>query len=370
LLPAVFLSANADGDELFEELILMKTGKTLTEMAMELERQSAFKRDLVADTRTLEMTPQGDLIIHNGTPLELSVTNHAHSQIATRLEIPKKYYERMRTEAPALLATNVNQWFQSQPKRRMIRTLDGNARAFLSDRYRRLDNYELAQAVLPVLSGMGDGIQIVSAEMTDSRMYIKAINQRLELEVKKGDVVQAGICISNSEVGLGSLKVEPLIYRLVCLNGLIAEDYATKKYHVGRTVEDEAYELFSDETLKADDKAFFLKVQDTVRAAVDIAKFGQIVERMREATERRIEGNPVQAVEVLSEKFGYNQDEQSNILTHLIQGGDLSAYGLMNAVTRTSQDLDDYDRATELERGGSQVLSLPASSWKAIAMAK
>lgn len=67
-----------------------------------------------------------------------AVTDHAHGQIAQRLDIPAKYYNRMRSEAPALLAANVNNWFQEQPERRMIRTLDGKARAFLSDRYRRV----------------------------------------------------------------------------------------------------------------------------------------------------------------------------------------------------------------------------------------
>ncbi len=42
---------------------------------------------------------------------------------------------------------------------------------------------------------------------------------------------------------------------------------------------------------------------------------------------------------------------------------------MSNAITRTSQDVDEYDRATELERDGSRVLSLPASTWKAIAKA-
>ncbi len=350
----------------------MKTGKSLTELAMELERQSEARLDYVADTRHLEMTDKGHLVVQNGSEHEFEVLDLAHSQIAQRLDIPAKYYNRMKSVAPQLLAANVNEWFHSKPERRMVRTLDGSARAFLSDRYRRLDNAELAEAVLPVLSEMGEGIQIVSSELTEKRMYIKAINRRLELEVKKGDVVQAGITITNSEVGLGSLRVEPLLYRLVCLNGMIAQDFGTRKYHVGRAATDdtEAYELYSDETLKADDKAFYLKVQDTVRAAVDIAKFGQIVNRMKEATEQRIEGNPVAVVEVLSEKFGYSKDEKSGILTHLIQGGDLSAYGLLNAITRTSQDVVDYDRATELERDGSKVLSLPASTWKAIALAK
>lgn len=348
----------------------MKAGKTLVEMAQELERQSKAKADYLVDTQSLEMTPEGELTIENGTLHEFQVNDNAHSQIAQRLKIPAKYYNRMLSDAPALLAENVNEWLHSQPERRMIRTLDGWARAFLSDRYRRLDNFQLAEAVLPVLGEMGGGIEIASVELTERRMYIKAVNKRLELEVKPGDAVQAGICITNSEIGLGSLRVEPLVYRLVCKNGMIAQDYSTRKYHVGRAAEEDAFELFSDETLKADDHAFYLKVQDTVRAAVDLAKFSTIVNRMKEATEQKIEGNPVSAVEVLSNQFGYNSEEKSSVLTHLIQGGDLSAYGLMNAVTRTSQDVEDYDRATDLERDGSKVLSLPASSWKAIAMAK
>lgn len=349
----------------------MKTGKTLVELATELERQSSAKKDFIASTESLEMTPTGELTLESNTTSEqFPVTDHAHSQIAARLDIPAKYYNRMKAEAPELLAANVNKWFHNKPERRMVRTLDGDIRAFLSDRYRRLDNFDLAEAVLPILAEMGEGIRIVSTELTESRMYIKAINERLELEVRKGDVVQAGIAISNSEVGLGALKVEPLIYRLICLNGMIAQDFSKRRYHVGRSADEgEAYELFRDKTLKADDYAFFLKVQDTVRAAVDVTKFSMIVERMREATKQRIEGNPVKAVEIVSERFDFNKEESSGVLQHLIQGGDLSAYGLLNAITRTSQDVDDYDRASELERDGSRVLSLPASTWKAIAQA-
>ncbi len=126
-----------------------------------------------------------------------------------------------------------------------------------------LDNFDLAEAVLPILAEMGQGIRIVSTELTVSRMYIKAINERLELEVRKGDVVQAGMVISNSEIGLGSLKVEPLIYRLVCENGMVAQDFSKKRYHVERSAEEgELYEIYRDETLKAEDHAFFLKVQE------------------------------------------------------------------------------------------------------------
>ena len=38
----------------------------------------------------------------------------------------------------------------------MVRTLGGTARAFLSERYRRIDNYEIAEAVLPIISDIKD----------------------------------------------------------------------------------------------------------------------------------------------------------------------------------------------------------------------
>ena len=47
--------------------------------------------------------------------------------------------------------------------------------------------------------------------------------------------------------------------------------------------------------------------------------------------------------------------------------GDLSVWGLANAVTRTAEDVADYDRATELEATGGRVIELPRADWRAIA---
>ncbi len=112
----------------------MKTGKTLTQLAQELERQSEAKKDFIANTSSLEMTDTGELALESDNHQEFPITDHAHSQIAARLDIPAKYYNRMRLSAPILVAANVNEWFHSKPERRMVRTLDGQARAFLSDR--------------------------------------------------------------------------------------------------------------------------------------------------------------------------------------------------------------------------------------------
>ena len=332
---------------------------------MELQRQRKNRQDFLADTRSLEM--QSDSY---GSTLRLSLDRYdysftvgdvAHQQIAARLNIPYRYYAKMQNEAPDLLDQNVNRWLNQNPERRMIRVLDGNVRAFLSDRYRRLDNLELCAAVLPVINEM-KGANIESCEVTPTHLYLKVVNRRLKAEIRVGDVVQAGFVVSNSEVGLGSLRVEPLVFRLVCKNGLICKDIAQKKYHVGRQVnvsDDNAYELYSDETLAQDDKTFFMKVQDVVRCAVDEAKFALTVDKLRDATQIPLKHDPVKAVELLADKFQLTENERGDILRQLFIGADNSRYGLINAVTAASKIAKSYERATDLERIGGEILALP-----------
>ena len=345
----------------------MKQGKTLAELGRELQRQRLNRQDFLADTRSLEMetdsygsTLQLSL---DDKPLSFTVGETAHQQIAARLNIPFRYYKKMQEEAPDLLDWNVNTWLGKNPERRMIRVLDGNVRAFLSDRYRRLDNLELCAAVLPVINEMKNSV-IESCEVTPTHLYLKVVNRRLKAEVKVGDVVQAGFVVSNSEVGLGSLRVEPLVFRLICKNGLICKDMAQKKYHVGRQVNtsyDSAYELYSEETLAQDDKTFFLKVQDIVRSAVDEARFMLTVDKMRKATQIPFKHAPVKAVELLADKFQLTENERGDILRQLFMGADNSRYGLVNAVTAASKIAKSYERATDLERIGGEILALPVT---------
>ena len=348
----------------------MKQGiKNVQALYKELEEQRENRKDIIADTRSLMVTSTEALstmqVTADGENLHYVISDVAHRQIADRLGIPFKYYMRMRTEYPELLDANINGWLEENPEKRMLRILDGKLRAFLSDRYRRLDNLELVDYVLPVIAQM-KGCSIESCDITDTHLYMKVINRTMKAELVPGDVVQAGFVISNSEVGLGALKVEPLLYRLVCKNGLITKELAHKKYHAGRQVEDtdNAYELYSDETLAADDKAYFLKVQDIVSAAVDEARFNLTVDKMRASMEIRTGDDPFKTVEILGDKYVLNKAERASILRHFIMENDFSAFGLVNAVTRSSQDVADYNRATDLERLGGTLLEESVSSSK------
>lgn len=358
----------------------MLQGLTLQQLAAKIEANSKAKRDFVYNTTDLEMVvdaeytevPPAERKNGNGHSVALVVADQgrypilktAHEQIGARLDIPRKYYDRCLDKAPDLLATNVNRWFRDNPERRMIRTLAGRDRAFLSDRFNRIEHEEIAKAALPVLADIPD-VQIISSEITERRMYLQAVTPRLQGDVKVGDTVQAGVLISNSEIGFGAVLVTPLIYRLVCKNGMVVPDGRLRASHIGRRVEDNE-ELWADDTRQADDRAILLKVRDTVRACVDEAQFRTRVAKLSGLTEGKVTGDPTKVVGLLAAKVGANEEETGGILRSLIEGGDLSAWGLLNAVTAQAHSATSYDRAVEFEQAGGALVELSRDEWRGI----
>ena len=197
----------------------MKKGITIQEAAKEIMRQSQAKADYLVSTANLHMetcdgAPTLRLLDNSGIdrvePLDILTT--AHRQMGSHLNIPWKYYERMLQDNIDLLAQNVNTWLQQGAEQRMIRTIDGQVRAFLSNRYRRIDNIDIARITLPIIQEMPDAIY-ESCNLSDDYMYIKVVNPRLTAEVVPGDIVQAGVVISNSETGQGAVCVQPAVHR-------------------------------------------------------------------------------------------------------------------------------------------------------------
>lgn len=372
----------------------MNTGRTLQSLAEELQRQVETRKDFIAPQGKLEavLVDTGgenaksvQLAGLNGDPL--TITPYAHGQLAQHLGIPKAYYDRMATEQPDLLAVNINRWMKAdETNRRMIRTLDGKVRAVLSPKFRALDNFDLAQAVLPTL--IEKKIKIVSSELTETRMYIKGILPELSDELPMGlawgtghnnvggtgmdrGKVVAAVVISNSDIGAGTLRIEPSAFTTWCTNLAIMAEAAMKKYHAGRANQaDDTFTVLSDEARRADDVAFWLKVRDICAAAFDEATFRAAIARMRKTAENPIKSDDLLAVVNMTvEQLALPAASSSGILKALATGGDMSQWGLSSAITRYAGDVADYEMATTLERAGGQVIALNERDWTKIAAA-
>jgi len=346
----------------------MYQGKSLVELATEVERQRESKRDFVGPTSDLFFQAVSNIPTMNVGDSSFGVDSTAHAQIADRLSIPKKYYDRMLSDAPNLLTENVNHWFQNKSEKRLVRTLDGNVRAFLSDRYRPLDNDLVCEFLIPTLGELN--VNIVSCEITQRKLYLKVTLPSLTREIKRGDIVEAGLVASNSEIGQGTVSLLPMLNRLVCMNGMVMNEFGLKKYHLGKALgaveSEEIGEWFQTDTIRADNKAFMLKLRDAVRGILTEEVFTRITDRMIEATGHEIEGSPEKVIEVVKERLDLTDQEGGNVLRHLIKGGDLSMWGVANAVTAEANEATDYDRATELESAGGKLIELPKESWREI----
>jgi len=167
--------------------------------------------------------------------------------------------------------------------------------------------------------------------------------------------------------------VELFLYRLVCLNGMITQA-AMRKFHSGKAwdADGDAYELFSDATLEADDRVLMMKMQDLVNTALEQSKFETLVEKARLAAQTEVSSsNPMKSVEVLSNRLGLGPDMTQIVTQNLLTAGPTrgkshhTVWDYANAITSTanhSSVMKNFDRQHELQRLGSLVIDLPKSA--------
>lgn len=338
----------------------MKTQLTVAEFATQILDDAAHKADYIADTRTLEWIPDNQsLVIHrNASRDEFLPTEHCHSQIADHIKVPKLYYDRMRRDAPTLFGQTLRTWFDKNPGKRMLRTLRGKARAFVSEKFaRNMDDEHFAEIVLPAVQDV-EGFEIVSCGRTETNTHLKFKTPRFTRQVKVNDEVQFGMAYRNSEVGCGRLTGSLFVYRLVCLNGMVREEDQFGAAHVQRGTRVDLGDIFQLDTVQADSKAIVLKLRDYTKAILNDKFIDEQVRKMQNVAAIQI-GDPIKAVEKLAKDQSFTEATKSSVLQHLVRGGDLSAWGLVNAVTRTAEDQADYDEATWLETLGGRLLDNP-----------
>jgi len=354
----------------------MAVHTTLDALIRRVMEEDERKFDLLADTRRMSVeaeTEDGDVVLSIDQPTgvtSLALSDHALGQMATDLEIPKRYFDRMKVEAPGLFQTNVHHWLYDKPekpRRKLVRAYKGEpevGRAWLSDRYRRLDNIEIAKKLLPEFDGLGQEVTFHNAAITDTKFYVRALFPRMEAEVKVGDAVQWGVQIKNSEVGDGQFDISNFVMRLVCINGMVVAKVMSAR-HVGKRLG----ENLSDEAVRADDKAFWLAARDELRASISEERFRTVLNTLRETTDGETISAPIAATERLAKTLALSDGEKEAVLLELASGGDMTRWGALNAVTAAAKGVESFDRRVEMEELGWSMAEMSEKEWSRIAVA-
>jgi hypothetical protein len=375
----------------------MKPGISLSELNAEVQRQAAARVDYLINTQaSLRILPMKDMdkgvalvsLDEGATELQRwALTDTAHDQIASWLEIPRKYYDRLLVDHLDMLCDNVNKLFEREPGTRMVRTLDGRCRAFMSDRYRRLDNDSVLAAVLPQVLGAGDSGQrehmVLQSTITDKQMALSVVFTDPSLAQIIGktntgvdDVVHPGFKIGNSETGRGSLNMKGFFYRTYCMNGCVWAAAGTeiefqRNHSGGKLTADMERVIFTDETRKADDRALMLSLRDMIKGMGSPQIAQQMGDALRELKTGEKITRPQAAIEVLARQVGLQEGEKEAFLMNLIKEADLTRYGALNAITAiaNSAEVSD-DRAHDLQEIGGSLITMTQHQWNQIARAE
>lgn len=381
----------------------MKRGLSLENLLTTVIEQRELKRDFVASTKeSMTMVEANDmpnkvalvLLKEGSAELErFSITENCHRQISGRLQIPWKYYDRLLTDHRDLVINQVNALFEREPQTRLLRTLDGKARAFLSDRYRTIDNDEVIEQALPPIVQGDVPSQLLSSNVSENSMHIKVLFTGDDLAQDIGelarpqnhiggqangstrDTIRPGAVISNSETGHGRLRIDGFFYRDFCFNGCV---YGTesifnyKRNHIGSRLEANGdFEVFSDETKRKQNELIISEVTDALSALTNPENVRKMGDTLRATKEGAKVDDAFAAVDQLAKEVDIRDGEKENIIGNLLTDGDFSRWGMLNAVTKIANtDAVDYDRACELENIGSQLIDLNTAQWNRIANAE
>jgi hypothetical protein len=365
--------------------------------------QRKQKRDFVANTKESISMVRAEgyakgvalvLLKEGASELErFSITENCHRQIAGRLGIPLKHYFRLLEDYTDLVINEVNAIFKNEPQTRLLRTMDGKARAFLSDRYRTIDNDEVIERVLPPIVKGDVPSQLLSSNVSENSMYIKVLFTGDDLAQDIGDlprpqnhlggqyggevrdIVRPGAVISNSETGHGRLRIDGFFYRDYCLNGCVygtEEIFSYKRNHIGGKLEANGdFEVFSDETKRKQNELIIAEIVDSMKALTDPANVQKMGDKLRSLKDSIVVENAFQAVDQLAKEVDIRDGEKEDIISNLLSDGDFTQWGMLNAVTKVANDdAVDYERACELENIGAQIIDMQYQQWKRIALAE
>jgi hypothetical protein len=284
------------------------------------------KWDRKAAAEELRIVPDGllDVGIARFTLSEL-----ATSQMCQRLGIPVLYYRRLPHELQAVIANH--DFGRLHENAYLLRGKDEWVRAFLSTDYVAYNNAHIAETVKGLLQQAQ--VAVKSFVLEETHLYLKVISEEV---IDRDSGLKAGIMIGNSEVGTGSISIEPFVYRLACTNDLVvSKEQSFRHPHTRLTV---------DELRKGTALAISIAFKVASSALDQFLK-----------TREELVPDPVETIRQLAEARKLSRKFADEVASSYAAEPEPTRFGVINAFTRAAQKLAPLQRI-EVERFAGTLL--------------
>ncbi|MEZ5993597.1 MAG: DUF932 domain-containing protein [Planctomycetota bacterium] len=326
--------ARAGGGRSFARLNA-EPGNRIADLVTGLNRLKEQQHDIRVNTRELAMAPVDGALMVGGSE-RYTLREHAFGQIAAKLQIPAHYLRRC---DPELRSRNVNRWLREADRDMLLRLEAGEVRAVLSDSYRTINHVDILGWLE---SRLGENVA-VRYELTEGYLDLQLIGDHEDsLPQARRDALHRGLHLRNSEVGLARVNISALVYRTICLNGLVmgAGRWAYTRRHVGNAE-------IADQVREAFDRAIDLSGQAATAFAG--TRGIQVAE-------------PVKALERIATRYELAEVEHAAVnRAYDVEPGD-TLYDVINALTRAGNDTAlAIDSRHKLQTLGGRLTDLSAT---------
>ena len=174
---------------------------------------------------------------------------------------------------------------------------------------------------------------VKSLVLEETHLFLKIISEDV---VDTASGLKAGVMIGNSEVGMGSVSIEPFVFRLACTNDLVVtQEHSFRHPHTRLTV---------DELRKG--TAFAISIAFKVAASVLDAFL---------KTREEVLADPVASIRQLAEARKLSRKFADEVASSYAAEPEPTRFGMINAFTRAAQKLGPLQRI-EVERFAGTLL--------------
>ena len=255
----------------------------------------------------------------------------AQYSVAYRLGIPLQYLKRCPEDVQAF---NLNYWIAHEKNEKLFFRFDGmDVRAIFTPKYIPVDNFE----ILERLDSLGYRADTkVQCHLDDEFMSLSIPDGNKTFSLN-GNKITPGISISNSEVGLSSLRISAFFLRLVCTNGLIIQDKVSASFrHVSRKILSEFPSTFEKVAMK----------------------LGHQREKWEISTKSTVD-DPFHTIDNFNKRFQLRKSEQEAVEWGWTLEPGETMFHIVNAYTRGAQfDGLSAESRYRLQKAGGDILSM------------
>lgn len=272
---------------------------------------------------------------------------NALNQITSKFNIKGQVIQDYISGAPweKQLAVHIlNEHSQHNTQRYLLRSVGGELRGFLSDRYKRFDSGKIIAQFL--VSGHKAGLIPVSSSVQDTKIYFESIiPQVFAIQSENNGVLYVvfGAQISISDFGNGAMRVARFMKLVACLNGM-TRDVIIRHIHKGGEINEN--HAASERTLVLETMARVSAVQDIMEDQFSREALIKETNLIQNASAILID-NPESEIKALQAK-GMLKGEIKMLESYLMNNryedgmfGELSIWKLTQAIGAVARDVDD-----------------------------